>query len=81
MYYACLDNDGICIGIIETGNEIYANNYILIDSYDISKIGKKYVNNEWVDIPSNQQKVYTLEQQITDIMAALTDIAVKLGVI
>lgn len=42
MFYAQLDENEICVGISELSSEVYLDNMIRIDKFDISIIGKKY---------------------------------------
>ena len=48
MIYAQLEND-ICVGISNVANEIIDENYVQIENYDVSLIGRILQNGYWID--------------------------------
>jgi hypothetical protein len=47
MFYAKIDNDGVCVGIQQTAAPIADPAYIQIDSFDLSYLGRTYVDGQW----------------------------------
>lgn len=81
--YALLNKDKICIGTLETNNEINNEMYVATESSE-NIIGKKYVNGSWVeyvpesimDVPTEQELVYAeilLNQATQDTKLAAID--------
>ncbi|MCQ4935044.1 hypothetical protein [Anaerotignum propionicum] len=69
--YAQLNEENICIGISQLSGEVNVPNMILLDSYDISLLGKKYNNDQWEDIEHPEQLLEPTETE--RIMQAMTD--------
>lgn len=47
MYYAKINESGVCIGIQQTGATIEDPFYVQIDSFDLSYLGRTYANGQW----------------------------------
>ena len=48
FYYAQIDENNICVSVLDTPVEITDNEkMILTDTYDLSVLGKKYNNGAW----------------------------------
>lgn len=69
--YAQLNEENICIGISQLSGEVNLPNMILLDSYDISLLGKKYNNGEWVNIEQPEQLVEPTEIEL--LMQSIAD--------
>jgi hypothetical protein len=55
MFYAEVNSNNICSGILETPNKITKDTMIQIDSYDTSLLGKKYNNGTWEETESKEE--------------------------
>ena len=51
-YYAQLNETGLCVGLSDLSGEVTADNMILLESYDLTVLGKKYENGVWVETPA-----------------------------
>jgi hypothetical protein len=72
MYYAHLNENGICIGISQLSGEVEAVNMVLIDSFDDDKIWRKHENGVWstekyVPEPEPTPPQPTLEEQVAQL--------------
>jgi len=45
--YAELNDENVCVGIKSVLGELNLPNHVLIDSYDMSYLWKKYENGQW----------------------------------
>ena len=72
MYYAQLDENKICIGVSQLSGKVEATSMITLEQYDISLLGKQYVNGEWLDVPQPEPtEPQPAEQEI--LMQTLAD--------
>lgn len=65
MNYLILDKDNIISSILQLSGEVNEVNYIKIDTYDSSLLGKKYVDGKFIDVEiknNNEENKY--EQEI-----------------
>jgi len=60
IFYAQINEDGVCEGLQQASKEIQANGIIPVPTYDVSLIGKKWENEEWLEIP--QEETEEIEQ-------------------
>ncbi len=49
FYYAQIDEGSICIGVSQLSGVVTADNMILLETYDVSLLGKRYNNGAWED--------------------------------
>ena len=49
-HYAQIDSGGICFAISELSGEVNVDDMIRVKSYDVSLLGKQYVDGEWIDV-------------------------------
>lgn len=76
MYYnAQLNAENICIAIGETPHKLVRKNIISIPSYDVSLLGKKYVNGEWQETEDREQEKTQLDRIEEAVSAKNADIA------
>lgn len=47
MFYAKIDETGLCVGIQQNGAEINDPAYVAIGSFDISYLGRYYIDGQW----------------------------------
>jgi hypothetical protein len=71
MYYAQLDENNICIGVSQLSGKVEATSMITLEQYDISLLGKQYVNGEWINVPQPEPEPQPTEQEI--LMQTLAD--------
>lgn len=50
MFYAQLNESNVCVGVLETGGKIANDSLVEIESYDISLLGKTYVQGTWENV-------------------------------
>lgn len=51
VYYAQLNENNICFCVACLSGEMTEPNFVKLDFYDTSVLGKEYVNGEWVEVP------------------------------
>lgn len=51
MFYAQLNDKGICIGVSKLSEKVESENMIALDSYDTALCGKKYNKGKWEGVP------------------------------
>ena len=51
MYYAQINEDGICYAVTQTSGTIEQDDLIEIDGYDESLLGKRRTGDTWEDVP------------------------------
>lgn len=80
-YYAKINDEGICDGILETYGALSNPDLIEIDSYDLSLLGKKRVGSTWEDVPEpvKPEPPIPTTPTITDVMTKLTTMDSKLS--
>jgi hypothetical protein len=80
MYYAQIDQTGICFAVSQLSREVTANNMIAINSYDTTLLGKRWNGTNWEEVPqpdpgpppeTTEQKLARLEEQNLILMDAL----------
>ncbi len=74
MIYAQLNKENICIGISELSGEIEEDSMILLESYDISILGKKYNNENWEEIKKELPEETEPEPTNRDIMKRIENL-------
>ena len=52
-YYAQIDENNICVGVSQLASEINLDKMIKLDFYDLSVLGKKFVNGKWEDVETD----------------------------
>lgn len=52
-YYAQLNTEGICCAVSDLSGQVEGENMIPLESYDISVLGKKYVNGVWEEVENS----------------------------
>ena len=62
-YYAQLNETGLCVGLSDLSGEITADNMILLESYDLTILGKKYENGVWVEVSGEEPATDPTETQ------------------
>ena len=79
MIYAQLNEENICIGVSDLSGEVEADNMILLESFDVDILGKKYNNGEWEDVEQEvkensepiveniNEKIANLEEKIENL--------------
>lgn len=72
-YYAQINENKICDGVSDHSEPIIENNLIPIENLDSSFIGKKFENNQWVEIPEPkiEETIIPEPTQLDRIEAAL----------
>lgn len=79
FYYAQLDENNICISVSQLSGEIESSNMILLESYDASLLGKKYINGVWEETPTPELKPTAQDEINAEILKMLNDLQLKLG--
>ena len=51
MYYAQVNEDGICFAVTQTAGIVDSSDMIEIGSYNDSLLGKRRVGESWIDAP------------------------------
>ena len=59
MFYAQINQNGIVTAVTETTSEIVDEHMVPIDSFDMSVMGMRYVDGQFVDAPPPPQWVIT----------------------
>lgn len=82
-YYAHINKDNICIGVIATPSKLNKDYLIQINEYDIGLCNKKYNNGEWEEVPQPEpeptqldkieEQVYSNNDSNLIIMEAMAD--------
>lgn len=62
--YAELNENNICKAISDLAGEIIKDTMIRIDSHDISLLGKKYDNGEWVEVEQPEIEEEPTEEEL-----------------
>lgn len=80
MYYAQINETGICVAVSQLAGKVEQENMIEIDNYDISLLGKRWDGEVWEDVPqpdpgpppeTTEQRLARLEEQNLILMDAL----------
>lgn len=71
--YAEIDENNICKAVSDLSGEVIADTMIPLDSYDISLLGKRYNNGEWLEV--EQPEIEPEPSQLDRIESAVNDIA------
>lgn len=79
LYYAEIDENNICISILDTPEEITDNpKMILTDTYDLSVLGKKYNNGVWETAETSTEYTPTETELIqAELLLNQQDIIIK----
>lgn len=55
-FYAEINENNICYSLLDTPTTIEAENMIEVESYDMSLIGKKYTDGNWIEyVPESNE--------------------------
>lgn len=55
-FYAEINENNICYSLLDTPQTIEAENMIEVESYDMSLIGKKYTDGNWIEyVPESNE--------------------------
>lgn len=55
-FYAEINENNICYSLLDTPTTIEAENMIEVESYDMSLIGKKYTDGNWIEYVSESNE-------------------------
>ena len=80
LYYAEIDENNICISILDTPEEITDNpKMILTDTYDLSVLGKKYNNGVWETAETSTEEYTPTETELiqAELLLNQQDIIIK----
>ena len=76
VYYAQIDDDGICCGVSQLSGIVEHDNMIQLESYDMSLMGKLWTGTEWVENPNPPEPPEPSTEPTTqDIMDKLNDMS------
>ena len=74
MIYAQLNEENICIGVSDLSGEVEADNMILLESFDVDILGKKYNNGEWEELHQEiEQNSEPIVENINEKIASLEE--------
>ena len=48
-YFYAIMSENVCVGLIDTFNEIDSENYMLIEDYDETLLGMTWTGTEWIE--------------------------------
>ena len=79
FYYAQIDENNICVSVLDTPVEITDNEkMILTDTYDLSVLGKKYNNGAWEVVKTPTEYLPTETELIqAELLLNQQDIIIK----
>ena len=81
MFYAQLNENGVCVGITETKSVINNSSMIKIDTFDTDKLNRKYEGGTWSEIKYDAETVVAineiekLKQENLELKLALAELA------
>lgn len=77
--YAQLNENGICVGVLQLSGEVQGENTVVLQEYDTSVLGKKYENGKWIEIPSEPENEEPTENDIlnAEILLNQTEILIN----
>ena len=64
-YYAQINAEGICCGLSDLSGEVAADNMILLKSYDMSVMGKRWDGAAWQEVEQEPSDNMPLEEAVT----------------
>ena len=74
MIYAQLNEENICVGVSDLSGEVEADNMILLESFDVDILGKKYNNGEWEELHQEiEQNSEPIVENINEKIASLEE--------
>ena len=74
MIYAQLNEENICVGVSDLSGEVEADNMILLESFDVDILGKKYNNGEWEELHQEiEQNSEPIVEDINEKIASLEE--------
>ena len=76
MIYAQLNDENICVGVSDLSGKVEADNMILLESFDIDILGKKYNNGEWEKL--HQEIEQNSEPTVENINEKITSLEEKI---
>ncbi|MDD3267233.1 MAG: hypothetical protein PHC75_08675 [Burkholderiales bacterium] len=80
FFYVELNENNICIGVSQLAGEVEAGNMILLDSYDLSLLGKKYNNGIWEEVEPTPEPTPTEQEMINaELLTTLNTILLKIN--
>lgn len=76
MFYAQLNDKGICVAVSQLSAKVERENMIALESYDTTICGKKYSGGKWEEVYKEPQEsepteMQILAQQIADLELAI----------
>lgn len=58
FYYATINSNGVCDGLVDTFELRFVPNYVQIESYDLTLVWRKmWTGTEWADNPNYLESV------------------------
>lgn len=61
-YYAQLNNKNICNGVSDLSGEIFDDNLVRLETYDLTVLGKHYNNGVWEEVPQPEPEPSQLDR-------------------
>lgn len=76
FYYAQINEENICHAVSDLSGEVIANNMIPLESYDISLLGKRYENGEWIEVPQPEEQPArpSFEERMTELEEVINEL-------
>lgn len=83
--YAELDKNNICKAVSDLSGEVIKDTMIPLETYDISLLGMRYDNGEWVEVPvepvePEPTQLDRIETQVNTLVGNESALDVLLGV-
>ena len=72
-FYAEIDSENICVNLADSPCETDNPMMISIETYDLSLLGKKYENGEWVEVPQPETPEEPTADELMDILLGVTE--------
>lgn len=72
-YYAQLNNKNICNGVSDLSGEIFDDNLVRLETYDLTVLGKHYNNGVWEDVPQPEPEPSQLDRIETLLNTSYTE--------
>ena len=66
MFYAQINENNICQAVSDLTEKVHDVRLVPIGFMDVELIGKKYDNEEWVEVPMQEPPLSETEQAILD---------------
>lgn len=80
MIYAQLDSNDICIGISQLSGEVQKDNMLQIKEYDVTILGKKYENGNWIELPKPPVEPTPKEPTNTEVLQTVNNLIADLTI-